>query len=95
MGWAQVGRGPCSGAGGVSQVPAAALLCEEGDAAGVHRVLCPEARCSGYRHDRPSLWLPSNSLPLSGPGVLQVLWSVPGLCPQGGGFLDSVNEDAL
>ena len=36
-----------------------------------------------------------NSLPLSGPGVLQVLWSVPGLCPQGGGFLDSVNEDAL
>lgn len=34
-------------------------------------------------------------LSLSGPGFLQVLWSVSGLCPQGGGFLDSVNEDTL
>lgn len=91
----EAGRGPCSGAGGVSQVLAAAFLREEGDAAGVHRALCPEARHSGYRHDWPSLWPPGNSLTLSGPGFLQVLWAVSGLCPQGGGFLDSMNEDTL
>lgn len=87
--------GPCSGVGGISEGPAAALLCEEGSVAGVHRALNPETKDLGYSHDCLSLWLPSNSLTLSGPCFLQVLWSISGLCPQGSGLLRGVNEDNL
>lgn len=40
--------GPCSGVGGISEGPAAALLCEEGSVAGVHRALHPETKDLGY-----------------------------------------------